>query len=34
LQLQLDVAVKEVGRWRARADQARATALRAAHDLL
>ncbi|WP_250002481.1 hypothetical protein [Actinoplanes sp. M2I2] len=32
LQLQLDGAIKEIGRWRAAADQARASALRAAHD--
>jgi len=34
LQAQLDIAVKEVSRWRARADEARLTALRAAADAL
>jgi hypothetical protein len=34
LQAQLDIAVKEVSRWRARADDARLAALRAAADAL
>lgn len=34
LQLQLDVAIKELARWQARAEQARVAALRAAQDNL
>lgn len=34
LRRQLDVAIEEVGRWRARAEQVRVDALRTAHDTL